>query len=433
MNIESIKLPVTDLTKGMVVIKLDRPWLETPFKMQGFRIGSQAELRQLAKYCKHVYVDSRRGVAPPIGKGERVLLTMDGEVVNVTGVITGAGSTSRPSELRVRAVDDYALPSPGGEYPVGVAFDVELPQARAAVAATKTAMRELMQQLQQRGVGDLGGVKAGIGALEESMLRNPDPALLLRALAADEPFSHRHCVNSTILAIALGRELGLKRQPLHELAMGVLLADIGKTQLPPELLRTARRLTRKENEIMKLHVAYGVEMARAMGGLTPGTIELIGSHHERFNGSGYPDGLVGGELSLAARIAGLADTFDAITSERTYSSAIPVHEAMQELYAATVEIFQRELVERFFQALGTYPVGTVVALSDGALALVLAQNRQRRLLPRVLRLTDANRQPLAQTTVLDLVEVRQPALTVREVVDPAACGLAQPTAAVLPA
>ncbi len=425
MSIESIKLPVADLTMGMVVVKLDRPWLETPFKMQGFKIATPGEIRQLATYCQHVYVDIGRGVVPPIGKGQRVLLDEAGEIVNLSGVI---GLTAP----RARAVTDYALPPPAHDYAIASTFDDELPQARAAMAETKTAMQQLTARLAAAEPAELEVVKAAVSALEDSVLRNPDPALLLRALVAREPFSLRHCVNSAVLAITIARELGLRRQAIHELAMGVLLADIGKLRLPRELLRTTRRLTRRENEVMQQHVAHGVEMAKALGSLTPGTIAIIRTHHERFNGSGYPEGLVGGELPLATRVAGLADSFDALTSERAYAAAVPLHEATQELYAATVELFQRDLVERFLQALGTYPVGSVVALSDGSLALVLAQNRQRRLLPRVLCLTDGARQPLPQPVARDLMQGGGRPLTVREVVDPLAVGLPRPAVGLLP-
>lgn len=424
MNIETLKIDVADLTLGMLVVKLDRPWLETPFKLQGFKIQKAAELRQLAKYCKHVYIDVERGVLPPGGKGVRVTLSEDGEHVADGGFIAAAKAV--PSAARARLVDQYALPPPAATYARTTDFATELPRAVAAVGAAKTAMRALMDALRAGRPGELTAVKDAVAELEESILRQPDAALLVRALAADQPFSLRHCVHSTILAIAIGRELGLKRQAIHELGIGMLLADIGKLRLPMELLRANRRLTRHETEIIKLHVKYGVEMAGKLGGLTPGTLVIVASHHERFNGSGYPEGLRGGEISLGARVAGLADTFDAVTSERAYSTPIATHEVLQELYAAPVDLFQRELVAVLIQALGTHPIGSLVRLSDASVALVVAINPQRRLLPKVMRLTDPALRPLAVPEPLDLASA-EPALTVTEVFDPAAAGVAYPT------
>ncbi|MBK8960078.1 MAG: DUF3391 domain-containing protein [Proteobacteria bacterium] len=425
MNVDTIKLPVRELAIGMQVVKLDRPWLGTPFLLQGFRISSQEELQQLARFCSHVYVEIKSGALPAGGRGELVTLNEEGDVVEAKRSV----SALSPRERDSGPADPAALPRPALNYALENAFIDELPQARAALASTKAAVKDLMDVVRGGRRPSLDPLKNAAAALEESMLRNPDPAMLLRALASDEPFSFRHCVNSTILAVSMGRALGLRRQTIHELAMGMLLADLGKLRVPKELLRADRRLDKRETEIIKLHVRFGVEIANDLGGLTPGTLEVVGGHHERFDGSGYPRGLEGGQISLLARIAGLADTFDAITSERSYSAAIVMHEAVQELYAATVEVFQRELVETLIAVLGTHPIGSLVELVDGRVALVVAQNRERRLLPWVIMLSDARRQPLVRRTLNNLAAEGGPAI--RQVLDPGSHGFAVPGVEVL--
>ncbi|MCB1748880.1 MAG: DUF3391 domain-containing protein [Gammaproteobacteria bacterium] len=427
MNIETLKVPVADLGKGMLVVKLDRPWLETPFKLQGFRIENQRELDMLAKYCKYVYVDVDRGVAPSSGRGERVTLSEDGEIVQPSAFI-GSGSGSGDGARRKVSGEaaQVSLPPPAVEYAIETTFAEELPRARAAVTATKQALRDFMQNLDQDMRNWFGAVREAAHALEASVLRNPDPAMLLRALRSDEPFSFRHAVHSAVLGVALARELGFRKQAIHELTMGVLLQDIGKIRLPRELLRATRRLDEREAEIMRLHVKFSVQMAEALDSLTPGTLAVIASHHERFNGSGYPSGLRGGQIPLAARIAGLVDSFDALTSERTYSDPIPIYEAVQELYAATVDVFQRDLVERLIQVLGTHPIGSLVELSDGCVAVVVALNRHRRLLPCVIRLTDTAKRPVAPGGVDDLSAADRAVVTVREIIDPGTHGVVQP-------
>lgn len=427
MNVDTIKLPVRELAIGMQVVKLDRPWLGTPFLLQGFRISSNEELQQLARLCSHVYVELKSGAMPAGGRGELVTLNEDGDVVEVKRSV----SALSPRERDSGPVDPAALPRPALNYALESTFSEELPHTQAALAGTKAAVKALIEVVRGGRIASLDAVKNAAAALEESMLRNPDPAMLLRALASDEPFSFRHCVNSTILAISMGRALGLRRQTIHELAMGMLLADLGKLRLPKELLRADRRLDKRETEIIKLHVKFGIEIANDLGGLTPGTLEVVGGHHERFDGSGYPRGLAGGDISLLARVAGLADTFDAITSERSYSAAIVMHEAVQELYAAPVEVFQRELVETLIAVLGTHPIGSLVELADGRVALVVAQNRERRLLPWVLMLSDAGHRPLARRTLHNLAAEGGPA--VRQVLDHGSHGFAMPGVDVLPA
>jgi HD-GYP domain-containing protein (c-di-GMP phosphodiesterase class II) len=427
MNVDTIKMPVRELAIGMKVVKLDRPWLGTPFLLQGFRISSKEELRLLAQHCNHVYIELKQGVTPAAGRGELVTLNEEGDVVEMKRSVSALAARERDAG----PADPAALPRPAVNYALESDFSEELPHTRAALAATKAAVKVLIDTVREGRLMSLDTIKGAAVVLEESMLRNPDPAMLLRALSNDEPFSFRHCVNSTMLAISMARALGLRRQTIHELTMGMLLADLGKLRLPKELLRAHRRLDKRETEIIKLHVKFGVEIATDLGGLTPGTLDVVVGHHERFDGSGYPRALEGGAIPLLARIAGLADTFDAITSERAYSAAIVMHEAVQELYAATVEVFQRELVETLITVLGTHPIGSLVELADGSIALVVAQNRERRLLPWVMSLSDTAKRPLATRDLRNLAAAGGP--TVRQVLDPGSHGFAMPGLEILPA
>ncbi len=430
MNIETLKMPVHELAKGMQVVKLDRPWLETPFKMQGFRISSFKELRTLEKYCKFVYVELESGIAVPSGKGERVTLNEEGEAVAEHGRETIFEKTSAraKSGSQVSAAKvSTALPAPAVSYEIETPFEVELKVAVEVVEQTKASLKTFMQQVSIGTRNDLDPVREAASALEASVLRNPDPAMLIRSLPSDAPFSYRHCAHSAILGIAIARELGFRRQTIHELTMGILLADIGKIHVPKELLRTPRRLDSRETMIIQRHVPDGVEMARALDGLTPNTLQIIETHHERFNGSGYPAGLRGGEIPLLARIAGLVDSFDAITSERAYSEPIPIYEAVQEMYAATIDVFQRDLVETLIQVLGTYPVGSLVELSDASVAVVVALNRGRRLLPKVVRVSDVAKKPDLGRSIIDLSQQSRPAVTVKDVFDSGQDGIEPPT------
>lgn len=427
MNIETLRIPVADLVYGMHVVKLDRPWLDTPFKLQGFRIQGSKDLELLRQYCRYVYIDVARGVRPPAGAGVRVTLTEDGEIVGTAGFIGGA-----PRRKEKRKPEQTELPPPAVTYEVESSFDDELPIALEAVQRTKEAVRNLMNQMSGSTSRKLlAPVREAAGELEQSVLRNPDPAMLIRALRSDESFSFRHCVDSAILGIALCRALGFKRQQIHELTMGVLLADIGKSRLPRQLLGSSRRLTVQETAVVQQHVRIGVEMAEALDGLSSGSIEVIAAHHERFNGSGYPAGLRGGEISVNARIAGLVDAFDAITSERAYSEPILMHEAIQEMYAATVDVFQRELVEKLIHVMGTYPIGCMSELSDGSIALIIAQNPSRRLLPRVINLTNAAMAPLTTPEWRDLAGESGAGLSVRTIIDPGLYSVEQPAISML--
>ena len=140
-------------------------------------------------------------------------------------------------------------------------------------------------------------------------------------------------------------------------------------------------------------------------GFSDNTEEIISNHHERFDGSGYPNKLSGDEIPVLARIAGIADCYDAMTSNRIYAPAIPPILAVRKFYAWRNQTFQSELVEEFIQAVGLYPVGTLVELSDNRVGVVVSENTSQRLRPKLLMLLNPNKKPLKNIDELDLAEV----------------------------
>ena len=194
-------------------------------------------------------------------------------------------------------------------------------------------------------------------------------------------------------------------------------------RLPGNLLTTSARLTDTETESIKDHVKHSVEIAESLGGLSSAIIEVIQMHHERFDGCGYPQGLIGKEIPLLGRIAGLADSFDAITSDRNYSEAILTHEALEELFASPRLVYQKQIIERLIQTIGPYPIGSLVALSDGTVAMVATLNRTKRLAPMVISLTDSNKKASDDYTMIDLSDS---ALSIKRIVEPGKVGIVQP-------
>jgi HD-GYP domain-containing protein (c-di-GMP phosphodiesterase class II) len=150
------------------------------------------------------------------------------------------------------------------------------------------------------------------------------------------------------------------------------------------------------------HVSYGLEILQESGTLNQDVIDMVAHHHERYDGSGYPDGLTQDDIPSFARIAAIVDTYDAITSNRSYAAAISPSEAIRLLYQGRDAEFQAELVEAFIQAVGIYPAGTLVELSSGEVGVVVAEYRSRRLRPRVMVLLDAEKNTLAESKMINL-------------------------------
>jgi HD-GYP domain-containing protein (c-di-GMP phosphodiesterase class II) len=189
----------------------------------------------------------------------------------------------------------------------------------------------------------------------------------------------------------------------HLGTMGLLL-DLGKNALPRGLLDKPGRLSDEEFELMKRHVEFGLKVVSSGAKeMHPDIIEGIAQHHERLNGLGYPNGLRGEQIGVYGRMAGIADCFAALTSPRPYAETLSVSDAMMRLYKWGGELFSQPLVEKLVQAIGVFPVGSLVELSSGEVAVVIRHSRVRRLQPTVLVIAGVDKRPLKRFKTLDLL------------------------------
>ncbi len=425
-EIKAVMLDVADLEVGMYVSALDRPWLETPFLVQGFFISSRDDVDELARYCRYVYVDPGRrrpgdpirsiaatplrSVAAPAARREAPPSGVPKFVPRSSSI----GAALFPHRKLRRYQDQHDLQQ-------------ELARARQACADLESTMRGIEQAYARSQTLQLDGINETVRPLIDSMLRNPEACIWLAGMPSEQSYTHRHAVCCAIWAVALGRQLGLPALDLHKLAVGALLFDIGKLRLPVGLLEKRERLTRGEFELVRSHVLFGIEMMQEAGISTRSTLEMVESHHERHGGHGYPRGLQGEEIPVFARIAAIVDCYDAITSARPYVKALSPSAAVQKMYAWRDIDFQAELVEEFIQAVGLYPAGTLVELSSGEVAVVFAGYRTRRLRPQVLLVLDAAKRRLPEPRLLDLSEHTQTAdgrpLNIAASLEPGAYGI----------
>ncbi|UCE31965.1 MAG: HD domain-containing protein, partial [Burkholderiales bacterium] len=206
----------------------------------------------------------------------------------------------------------------------------------------------------------------------------------------------------SIYLAAFGRHLGFPAEALRELATVGLLADIGKAKLPRALLEKPGMLSASEFGIVKEHVRIGLRVLRKSATLPPQVEQGIAQHHERLDGSGYPKGSRGEQIGLYGRMAGIADSFAALITPRAYANALAPQDALMNLYQWAGTSFHAPLIEEFVQAIGVFPVGSLVEQSSGEVAAVVAQNRLRRLEPRLLVLTGADKTPLGEPYDRDL-------------------------------
>ncbi len=389
-NVQEIKVNVADLRVGMYVSRLDRPWLETPFLLQGFRINDQGDLEALRSNCNYVFVD---------------------QVASDADLASTLGNLGRRMPLHPAHVDAPS-PTPNAATPRyidSVPMEEEIESAKRVNSDTEGAVREAFQTLRNGGKVDFEQLEESVQPMVDSVLRNPDALIWLSLLKKKGSYTYQHSLSVSVFAAAFGRQLGMDRSAIDQLALGALLFDIGKSRLPTTLLNKRERLNEDEMNLIRRHVAIGVKLLLDSGRFSKRVIEMVATHHERYDGSGYPRGLKGNTIPLFGRIAAIVDCFDAITSNRAYASAMSAAEAVHNLYEWRDKDFQGELVEQFIQAIGIYPAGTLVELNNGAVGVVIAQNRVRRLRPRLMLILDALKQPLKELPILDLMQVTRDA------------------------
>jgi HD-GYP domain-containing protein (c-di-GMP phosphodiesterase class II) len=295
------------------------------------------------------------------------------------------------------------------KYQDGSDWGEEYPKAQVAVQALSEGIDDIFGKLAEGGSLDMVRVKKSVEPMIDSISRNPDACIWLARMKQEDKYTYQHSLGASIWAVALGRQLGLPKSDLRSLAIGGLLFDVGKLGVEPGLLNTQQPLTDDEFQQVRNHVKLGVEMIAGSGLMNQDVIDMITYHHERHDGSGYPEGIRGDNIPVFARIAAIVDCYDAITSHRSYARAIPPSTAIKMLYEWKDIDFQGELVEEFIQAVGIYPAGTLVELSSGEVGVVVAEYRTRRLRPRVMVLLDENKQSLPEIKTIDLLSQKETA------------------------
>ena len=217
-----------------------------------------------------------------------------------------------------------------------------------------------------------------------------------------DTYTFQHSVSVCTLLVTFCRYMEMTPEQIHEAGIGGMLHDIGKMRVPDHILNKPGKLTDPEFEIMKSHVVLGLETLRQTPGISRTVIQVAGEHHERFEGSGYPERIKGYEISTLGRMAAIVDVYDAITSNRIYHRGMEPPAALTKLFEWSDHHFDPELVQHFIQAIGIYPVGSLVRLASERLAVVIEQGAHGLLFPKVRVVYDIQRGRRITPVDLDL-------------------------------
>ncbi len=400
-----IKTSIEGLRIGMFVSRLDRPWINSPFLLEGLKIESDDDIEQLRKLCSYVYVDAEKGASPDrrywvLKAGPKEYSKLH---VNQCHTTSATGSPEGNNPTRSGKVT----------YPVTTSFKSEMVSAKEIYQDVNVNLKQILSDMEQGKQLDVGGLKEGIAVMTESIVRNPAAMMWIISLRRLDDYNYSRSIATSVWCATFGRHLGLEMLSLKALALGGLLLDIGKTRLPEELLNKNGPLDPQERKQMEEHVDIGMKIlsecqdASGEEALSLEVMQMVATHHERADGSGYPRGLVNKATPFFGRIASIVDSYDAMTSKPPYTSSEPMtpHDAVTELYGLRNKKYQAELIEQFIQAVGLYPTGSLVELNTGEVGAVVAVNGLKRLQPSIILLLDKNKKPLSEFMAMDLSQM----------------------------
>jgi len=373
------KVNVAHLKIGMYVSNLDRPWIDTPFLLEGFVINSEEDLTALNQYCTYVFIDTDRG----IGASEYI----------------EEAPRLKTNTYLERFLQDNKKKV---EYTNTRSTKEEIPATQTALESASNQVAHIMEDVKSGKNLNIEAVRGVVEPILDSIIRNSEAYMWLSMMQKKSSYTYSHSVDNCALAIAFGRFMGLPKKDLRTLAIGLLMMDMGNVKVPEGILNKKGRLTEAEYRVVKKHVIHGVDILKKTQGMNEDIINIALTHHERFDGSGYPNALQGTQIPVYGRMAAIIDCYDAMTSNRPFSAAKSPYSALQNIYNWRGSAFQPELVEQFLQCMGVYPTGSLVEMTNGSVAIVLEQNLTQRMRPKIMLILDEEKQHLMEYKTIDL-------------------------------
>lgn len=297
---------------------------------------------------------------------------------------------------------ESSLPRKRVSYINKVDIGQEMETAVLRFEEAKQTAKAIMSGLRVGRALDLNNARTVVNHCVESVLRNENALLLLTKIKHQDEYTAEHCINVSILAAAFGKHLGLLEGEIRTLALCGLLHDVGKTRIPDKVLNKPGALTPQEFDVMRRHTTHGRDILMATGRSLSAAVDVAFSHHERMDGSGYPRGLQAQQIPYFAKIIGLVDTYDAITSNRVYDMGRASMQALDIIHRHRGTQFDEELANAFIQMIGIYPPGSIVEMVNGEVGIVIQSHPKHKLKPRVLMIREPDKSPLSTFRVLDL-------------------------------
>lgn len=381
------KISTDQLRRGMYVERLVGSWLQHPFWRGSFLVRREDEIRAIRDSgIDEVWIDLGRGLgleqAPADADADADAPAQEPEHV----------AAAPPPPARVA-------------HPTPTEFGEEVRRATRIYEGSRPVIRSMFEQARMGRAIDAAGAADLVEEISESVQRNPWALLSVTRLKAADEYTYMHSAAVCALMIALARQLGLDGAATREAGMAGLLHDVGKALIPTEIINKPGKLTPAEFDIVRTHPRRGYELLLEVGGIPAAVLDVCLHHHERVDGTGYPETLAEQRLSLLARMGAVCDVYDAITSNRPYKAGWDPAGSLRRMAAWTGSHFDEEVFQHFVKSVGIYPVGSFVRLESGVLGVVTEQHEHSLLTPRVRVLLDAATRCALPPRIVDLAQV----------------------------
>ncbi|MCP9453729.1 MAG: DUF3391 domain-containing protein [Nitrospira sp.] len=390
------QISIDELTPGMYVVGVDVPWYRTPFLTHKRLIQDPATI-DIMRQC------GIRTVTIDPGKGKDA-------------------STQRPAELGTPAT--ATEPTSAQDAPLSHSPLDEAQSAQELYAAAEEAINQMFDQLMQGAPPSSSIAKATVTSIMRHLLTSRDDLMTQLALRKIKRFDQSlaaHSLDTCILALTVSVECGLDHVSQLHLGTGALLHDVGYVRLPRNLVRKRHEdgCTEEERALLRQHPSLGLTMLAEWNDIPDEVAHIIHHHHERVDGSGFPEGLAHTAISPLAQIVGIVDWYDSLVSRRGGRPAMLPHDAVRRLFLSAKEgRFELPFIETAVRVIGVYPIGSLVLLNTGEHAIVVGLNAEARLKPNVLIIKGPRGEAYVRPQRVDLAAPQQAAHTIIRVLDP---------------
>lgn len=399
MTIEysEIMIPVSELQLGMHVIRLDRPWTETDFLMQGFIIDDNEVIDALTAQCKFVYIEGRTKI-----QVEHTAHAATKTTKPKKSLFSRFTTSNRPINQNNQTLVNK---SPQGKKKISyinkISTEKALPAAKAAYSSAKGTVNNIMSGIRIGRMIDMNEARETVNHIVDGILQNKDALAWLTKIKDKDEYTAEHSLNVSILSATFARHLGHDETDIKKIALGGLLHDVGKAKIPIEVLNKEGRFTDEEFSIMKQHTVFGRNLLMSMPKRDHYVIDIAHSHHERMDGQGYPRKLTDSQIPYFAKVISIVDAYDAITSSRCYDKGRASMEALDIIYKCRGTQFDAELALEFIKCIGIYPPGAIIELNTGEVGIVIETDEKNKLKPRILLVLGKDKKA-CQQKIIDL-------------------------------